>query len=185
MESSGAPISLRETTHETSADPRGLRALSFAHACGGTDERPRKRGVWLLLRRHYWLKCGLIGFLLLCVPAISNAAELKQETIKGWDDYIRTTKLRFQEHLRAGGDFLLSDEVPDKAARVQRGEIVVSPVGKRSPINVPHGLIHDWIGTVFIPHATAHAVIAMLKAVLLAMVLGVALSPAVPTLRNV
>jgi hypothetical protein len=38
--------------------------------------------------------------------------------------------------------------------RARQGEVVVEPFFKKPESSVPNGLIHDWIGTVFIPGAT-------------------------------
>jgi hypothetical protein len=46
------------------------------------------------------------------------------------------------------------DESPDRAARVRRGEVVVAPVVGHGTEAVPHGLVHDWIGAIFVPSAT-------------------------------
>jgi len=59
-----------------------------------------------------------------------------------------------EERLGAGKTFLWADEVPDRLARVRAGEVVVSQVGPQNPIRVPSGMIHDWVGAVFIAQAT-------------------------------
>jgi hypothetical protein len=40
---------------------------------------------------------------------------------------------------------------------------VVSPAGPHTPLKVPSGLIHDWIGAVFIPHASPRDAWAVLR----------------------
>ena len=71
--------------------------------------------------------------------------------------------MRMEQRLSAGSTFLWVDEVPDRLARVRRGEIVVSPVGPRNPKKVPSGLIHDWLGAVFIAHVTTNDVALVLR----------------------
>ncbi len=96
----------------------------------------------------------LIGMLcegILASPVVSDAAELRGETLRTWDAYVETATL--QMHDRMHGTFLWVDEVPDRIRRVHDGEILVSSVGERSPKPVPSGLIHDWIGAAFIPYA--------------------------------
>jgi len=89
------------------------------------------------------------GFLV--APAVSKGAELKEQTLKTWDAYIQTVDS--QMHGRLQGPFLWVDEEPDRVTSVRAGKIVVSPVGKKVPKSVPSGLIHDWIGAVFVPNA--------------------------------
>jgi hypothetical protein len=59
-----------------------------------------------------------------------------------------------EQRLRPGNAFLWVDEAPEGLARVRAGEIVLSPIGPQVPKRVPSGLIHDWVGAVFIPNAT-------------------------------
>jgi hypothetical protein len=98
------------------------------------------------------IKCKLLigmvcaGFV---TPAVSAGAELKEQTLKTWDAYIQTVDS--QMHGRLQGPFLWVDEDPDRVTSVRAGKIVVSPVGKKVPKPVPSGLIHDWMGAVFIP----------------------------------
>jgi hypothetical protein len=44
------------------------------------------------------------------------------------------------------------DQVPERLDHVHAGEIVVASVGPQIPKAVPSGLIHDWIGTAFMPN---------------------------------
>ncbi len=48
-------------------------------------------------------------------------------------------------------------------ARVRAGETVVSPIGSQNPKRVPSGLIHDWVGAVFIPNATLQDVLRVIR----------------------
>lgn len=101
--------------------------------------------------------------LLAYVPAISKAAELKEETVKAWNEYVRATNSRMQERLRAGNDFLWIDEAPDRIRQAREGEIVVSPVGPHNPKRVPSGLIHHWMGAAFIPDTTVDGVFGVVR----------------------
>lgn len=63
--------------------------------------------------------------------------------------------------------FLQFDSLPpsernDTAARLKRGEVVIEKEGK-TPEQIPDGLIHDWVGTVFIPNASVSQVVAFVR----------------------
>jgi hypothetical protein len=90
----------------------------------------------------------------LATPEISQAVELQAETARAWDDYVRNVNLRMEERLKTRAPFLWTDESPDRSLRLRRGEIIVAPVVGHGTQDVPSGLIHDWIGAVFIPNAT-------------------------------
>lgn len=65
---------------------------------------------------------------------------------------------------RAGGEapFLWVDEQRNGAQRARSGEVLVGTAGGASPHAVPHGLIHDWTGAVFVPQAQLDEVMGVL-----------------------
>lgn len=84
----------------------------------------------------------------------SYAAELNQQALAAWEDYIASVRVRMQERLNGKLPFLWIDEDSTRRQRLSSGDIVISPMGTNHPLSVPHGLIHHWIGAVFIPCAT-------------------------------
>jgi len=105
----------------------------------------------MLPQRLKLFRNGFAILVLLAVLAISNASELKQETLNAWDNYLRTTNLRMHRSLGTGDPFLWIEEESGRSRRVRQGEILISPMGEASPQKVHDGLIHDWIGAIFIP----------------------------------
>ena len=99
---------------------------------------------------------------LLLAPALSNAIELKPETLQAWDAYVRAAKMRMEEHASGQAPFLWVDEDRDLTQRLRAGEVLVEPVDGESPHTVPRGLIHDWIGAVFVPKAKLDDVMGVL-----------------------
>jgi len=95
--------------------------------------------------------------------AAANAATLDAVTEQAWDQYVESATARMQHRLAPGNSFLWVDESPERLARVRAGEIVVSPVGPQTPKKVPSGLIHDWIGAVFIPQASIQNVLEVVR----------------------
>ena len=68
-----------------------------------------------------------------------------------------------QARLDGHRPFLWVDEVADRGSHLRRGEILVAPVSGRGTQTVPNGLIHDWIGAVFIPHTTVEGFLAVVN----------------------
>jgi hypothetical protein len=95
-------------------------------------------------------------------PQLSQALDLQPETLKAWDAYIRDAELRMHNRLAAGQAFLWMDESNTRSLRVRGGEVVVEPVAGNGTHNVPDGLIHDWIGAVFIPHGSIASLLVIL-----------------------
>jgi hypothetical protein len=92
--------------------------------------------------------------ILLAAVGSSYAAELNQQALTAWENYVTSAKVRMQDRLTGKSPFLWLDEDSMRRQQLNSGEIVISPVGKTHPLSVPHGLIHHWIGAVFIPGAT-------------------------------
>ena len=108
-------------------------------------------------------KKKLAVLLVLLHPAFVRAADLKSETLQAWDVYVRQVQLRIQDRSRGHAPYLRVDETQGLAERVRAGEIVVEPEGGKSPVVAPRGLIHDWVGVVFVPNAKLDEVMGVLN----------------------
>jgi hypothetical protein len=84
---------------------------------------------------------------------ITHAAELLPAAVTAWNAYVEQAGSRAQERTSGRLPFFWMDESPDRAARVGRGEVVIAPAVGHGSQAVPRGLIHDWIGAIFIPGA--------------------------------
>src|SRR5438034_8910874 len=94
-------------------------------------------------------------------PAL-KAAELKPETVAAFDRYIRLKEARLREQL-AAGQFLWANAAPGRKEQLKQGNILTEPSRIKAEINVPDGLIHDWLGAVFIPETTVKRVIDLVQ----------------------
>jgi hypothetical protein len=81
------------------------------------------------------------------------AAELKPQTVQAFDDYTRRLESRIEGQLK-GPAFLWSDQEPSRNLQLRQGRILAESVTGDEPLRVPDGLVHDWVGAVFIPRAT-------------------------------
>ena len=97
--------------------------------------------------------------ILLMSAALSRAVQPKQDTLQAWDNYIGQLKMAMAGRASGGSPFLGVYETPELMQRVQRGEVVVTD---HDPRKVPQGLIHHWIGAMFVPNATIDQVMKVL-----------------------
>jgi hypothetical protein len=102
-----------------------------------------------------------LAVLALGIAGPVSAMELESGTLQAWNNYIRIADSHMQARLDGQRPFLWADEVADRRFRLQRGEILVAPVSGRGTQAAPNGLIHDWVGAVFIPHATVETFLAV------------------------
>lgn len=103
-------------------------------------------------------------------PAAS-AAELKQKTAVAFDRYVVATEARFTSELRPGGTFLYIDGMNSDArrqayAQLKQGEILVEKLETKASgvsSDVPDGMVHHWVGLIFIPGATLATTLPIVK----------------------
>jgi hypothetical protein len=89
--------------------------------------------------------------LLLLGAARSEASELERGTLQAWDAYVLTVNLTMVDRTTGHSPFLWVDESPELGRRVRAGEVLVAGHDLRK---VPHGLIHHWVGAIFLPNVT-------------------------------
>ena len=129
-----------------------------------------KRALWracqfsLLVRRLHEVRTRpLLALLfLILAPSLSKAAELKQQTVQAWETYVREVTTYMEKRVSGQSPFLWVDEKPDRVQRVRAGEVLVAPVDSHNPHKVPHGLIHHWIGAMFLPNTNLDDVMRVL-----------------------
>lgn len=118
---------------------------------------------------HFAANCmgAFAGILLLLVaPLRLNGAELKPKTARAFDQYIQKAELRMKEELKPGAPFLWIDTLSsaDRAAayaRLRNGGIIVHPLA--AGLDIPGGMIHDWVGIAFIPNVTLDETLAQIQ----------------------
>lgn len=90
-----------------------------------------------------------------CLPA--SAEQLKPETVAAFDQYVALSEEQMALTPFLYIDRLRPPEHDAELVRLKAGEIITGRLETRNhgqPIPVPRGLIHHWIGTVFIPGVT-------------------------------
>ena len=112
----------------------------------------------------------LIGFawifLLLSIASPANAAVLKAKTIRAFDQYVQNAELRMHNELNSRNSFLWIDSLSSSNraaayARLRNGQILVHPLA--AGLEIPGGMIHDWIGLAFIPNTTLNETLAQIQ----------------------
>jgi hypothetical protein len=99
---------------------------------------------------------------LILMGTAAPTAELRKETVQAFDEYVRKTEARLDARV-ASGDFLWVDDSKQTLDPVRNGQVAIQPRIKGGEMEVPHGLIHDWIGAVFIPGTTLDRVLASVQ----------------------
>jgi len=89
--------------------------------------------------------------------------QLNPQTLEAFDAYIRHAETEMEQTLRGSGPFLWSQQTPERAQEVGRGQVVAHFWSGQGPVKVPKGLIHDWIAAAFIPHSNIQEILAVIQ----------------------
>lgn len=108
-----------------------------------------------------------VSFSAALLPAVASQAlpkvELRPETLQSFESYVSGRDGALQQKRIAGGNFLWADDSAERRARVRSGEVVIEPGRDKGAIDIKGGMIHDWIGSVFIPNTTLAKVAATVQ----------------------
>jgi hypothetical protein len=116
----------------------------------------------------------MLAGMILCLAGFrisAAAAELQQKTVAAFDKYVAATEARINSELRPGGTFLYVDALSPDAMKsaydqLKKGEILVEKQETKGPgisSDVPDGMVHHWVGLIFIPGATLAQVLPIVK----------------------
>jgi len=111
----------------------------------------------------------LVMFGCLSLPS-AESAELKKETATEFSRYISVSEDRIHSELR-NGPFLFVDALPETRrqeayAQLRKGQLLINQVNTKEeghPIEVHHGLIHDWVGVLFVPNVSLSQTLAVVQ----------------------
>lgn len=106
----------------------------------------------------------------LLLPTPAEASKLRPETVAAFDRYVHATEQRMVEDSRAG-HFLILDDLRGKAQKetykqVREGHVYIQRLRSKEDstgIPIPGGLIHHWVGVLFIPEASLARTLAVLR----------------------
>ena len=95
---------------------------------------------------------------------VVERVQLKPETSKAFDEHILAAESAMVQTV-TGPAFLWSDTNPKRIQQLRKGAAIAErfPEEKKAPVEVPAGLIHDWIGATFVPGKTVIQVLALLQ----------------------
>ncbi|HJY85528.1 MAG TPA: SRPBCC family protein [Candidatus Acidoferrales bacterium] len=98
----------------------------------------------------------------LAAPVAAKPVELSQQALDAFERQVRLTEARVDQELGRGTGFLWMDtqsETKRRAAyaELRQGQVVIERLETLvdgESIKCPHGLIHHWVGVIFVPGAT-------------------------------
>ena len=114
----------------------------------------RGPAIWYLLRvagLSLLLGWGLLG--------VARATQLQQVTLQAFGHYVALTEDRMAGELRDPAGFLWIDRLPQQRrqsllAQLRQGQVItqdLETLENGQSIPIPHGMVHHWLATVFVP----------------------------------
>jgi hypothetical protein len=99
------------------------------------------------------------------------AVKLKQETDAAFARYVQLTEARNAEELKRGSGLLWIEALPENEraaafAQLQRGDVKMEKLETQEngeAIRCPGGMIHHWVGLIFVPGAKLEDVLGILE----------------------
>jgi len=96
-------------------------------------------------------------------PAFCGAnlrgAELKPATAAAFERYIQQAGQRMEGRK----SFLWADELPSRASQIRHGAVLVEAAGGHAQTGVPDGIVHDWIGCVYLRGVPLNRTMALMR----------------------
>ena len=109
------------------------------------------------------MKIQLLAMLISLAPAEPvPVVATNTDMLRAWDAYVEGARSRMDERLTSGKPFLWVQESEPRMRLLRDGGIPVETSRANEPAALTGGLIHDWIGAVYVPGATASQILARL-----------------------
>jgi hypothetical protein len=104
----------------------------------------------------------LLASLLLSILSAHASPTLTPEAARAFDRYTESAEASMNHDLDAG-HFLDIDRIAGEKIKLRGGEVRIDPCAPPQDIEVLGGMVQDWRGVMFIPHATIQQVKAVLQ----------------------
>ena len=89
--------------------------------------------------------------------------ELSPETVAAFEAYAHQVESQLNERWEGKKNFLYIEDDQRIKQQVLSGELFIKQMTDGHPVEIKDGLIHDWLGTVYIPNTTIEKVVNILE----------------------
>jgi len=146
-----------------STDPEAKSAALAPPFARELVQSPQRAGTEAHLRHAGARTLGFILALLALQTPEVMSANLKPQTLEAFAHYVQFTEARIQKELARPNSFLYIDGLPEPRrsqalASLRHGEVYMERLKMRDAsgheLRAPDGIIHHWMGAVFIPCVT-------------------------------
>ena len=93
----------------------------------------------------------------------ADRVQLQEDTRGAYAAYIREAEAGMERTLHGNGSFLWAAASAERNKQLENGQVIAQLWAGKHPVDVPHGLIHDWIGATVIPGTTIRQILAVIQ----------------------
>jgi hypothetical protein len=104
-----------------------------------------------------------VFWLLICPLCSQFETRLAPQTSAAFDAYVKSVEHELDSRWAGRAPFLSLSASAEDSKRLLDGELVIRPAETPNPRDVPSGLIHDWVGALYIPNTSIDKVLAVLQ----------------------
>ena len=107
----------------------------------------------------------IIPLIMVAVPPATAQfmTSLQPRTVEEFDAYAHRVEAELQQRWDRKSAFLALDDDPAERAKVLQGDLWIQPGVPNAPAAIYAGLVHDWVGAVFIPNVDVKKVLDVLQ----------------------
>jgi hypothetical protein len=106
----------------------------------------------------------ILAWAIIRLPANGQfVVRLSPDTLRDFEAYAGKVKQQLEHRWSSGNGLLAIDSDPDARRRVLQGEVIIRQMNDGEPVSVTGGLIHDWVGTIYIPGRSPEQVVNLLE----------------------
>ncbi len=89
--------------------------------------------------------------------------KLSQQTVTEFENYARGVEATLQERWAGKKNFLFIEDDEQTKQRVLNGDLFIKQMNGGHPVAIASGLIHDWLGAIYIPNTSIQRVVDILE----------------------
>jgi hypothetical protein len=101
-------------------------------------------------------------WLVTCPLCSQFETKLEPETAKAFDARVKAVEEQLENRWSGRAPFLSLDSLEERK-RMLKGDLLIRPAEQPNPSEVPDGLIHDWVGAVYIPNTSIGKVLSVIQ----------------------
>jgi len=106
----------------------------------------------------------LFAIWLLSCPLCSQfETKLDPTTLNAFETHVKAAEAELDARWSGRAPFIALATSAESEKRLLKGDLVIHPAIKGNPEEVPDGLIHDWVGAIYIPNTSVGKVLTVLQ----------------------